>query len=280
MDKIRDLLSRTSTLHPARTSPLKGDSYAQPGPESRHHVVSFSFALLVAAPPAPAQVSLTTLGVAYTQSLRHARDLRDDESMGGQARPSLAGTGSAPPLRPTRPPTRAYAGGSNAGGHLQLRHRHGDRAGLRSASSGTPVNILNAVRLVNNTTSTITSLDVAFVGEQRRAGGCTPTAPATTCTPLAQKLDFQYQIASAGTITDANTPSTGWTDHDALELYESGSGRSGGCQRSIGNAAANRLALSSTVTVSVAPGQGRSGFVGSTSTTRTPTTALRSTATR
>src|SRR5437867_772213 len=47
-----------------------------------------------------------------------------------------------------------------------------DRA-LGSVASGTTLTIYQAVRLTNNTGSTITSLDIGYVGEQWRNGGNT-----------------------------------------------------------------------------------------------------------
>ncbi|HEY8225126.1 MAG TPA: DNA/RNA non-specific endonuclease, partial [Pyrinomonadaceae bacterium] len=124
-----------------------------------------------------------------------------------------------------------------------------DRA-LGSVGSGTTGDIYWAVKLTNNTGSTITSLDISYIGEQWRQGGCTPTP----CTPLAQTADFQYQVANAGVITDANTPTTGWLEHDALDFTTPQPGIQTAAALD-GNAAANRTSLSSTITVSINPGQ-------------------------
>src|SRR5438046_4068908 len=75
-----------------------------------------------------------------------------------------------------------------------------DRA-LYSVTSGTTLTIYQAVRLTNNTGTTITSLAISYVGEQWRNGGNT----------AAHSLTFQYQVANAGVITGANAPTTGWT---------------------------------------------------------------------
>ena len=97
---------------------------------------------------------------------------------------------------------------------------------------------------------TITSLNVSYVGEEWRQGGCTPTP----CTPAAQTVDFQYQVANTGTITDANSPATGWVDHDPLDFTSPTPGTSTAAAVD-GNAAANRTARSSTITVTVNNGQ-------------------------
>ncbi len=145
---------------------------------------------------------------------------------------------------------RADAGGSNTGAIYSWGTGTATERALGSVGSGGTADIFNAVRLVNNTGVTITSLLVAFNGEQWRAGGCTPTP----CTPAAQKIDFQYQVANAGVITDANTPTTGWTDHNPLDFTSPTPGTSTAAALD-GNAAANRTALSATVTVTVLAGQ-------------------------
>ena len=57
--------------------------------------------------------------------------------------------------------------------------------------------------------TTITSLDISYTGEQWRNGG----------NITAHSLAFQYQIAGAAVITDANAPTTGWTTFPHARLY-------------------------------------------------------------
>ena len=71
---------------------------------------------------------------------------------------------------------------------------------------------------------------------------------------MAQPLEFQYQVAAAGTITDANTPATGWTDYNTLDFVSPTPGTSTATAL-VGNDPANRTALSSSLVVSVNPGQ-------------------------
>src|SRR6266404_952550 len=82
-----------------------------------------------------------------------------------------------------------------------------DRA-LGSVASGTTTTIYQAVRLTNNTGSTVTSLNISYVGEQWRNGGNVNT----------NDLTFQYQVANAGTITGANNPTGGWTTFSPLSF--------------------------------------------------------------
>ncbi|HXT21958.1 MAG TPA: ExeM/NucH family extracellular endonuclease, partial [Thermoanaerobaculia bacterium] len=209
-----------------------------------------------AAAPAAAQVSLTTLGSPSTQNFDSlatsgtANAWTDNSTL-----PGWYAQFSATPANPTT--YRADSGGSNTGAiyswGVAATNPLTERA-FGSVASGTPGNIFNAIRFVNNTGSTITSLVVSYNGEQWRQGGCTPTPPAVTCTPLAQKIDFQYQVANAGVITDSNTPSSGWLDHDALDFTTPQPGLQAAAALD-GNAAANRTALSSTISLTVSAGQ-------------------------
>ena len=88
----------------------------------------------------------------------------------------------------------------------------------------------------NSTGGAITSLDVAYTGEQWRVGA----------TARADRLDFQYS-------TDATAVSNGtWTDVNALDFSSPNTAAVGATD---GNAAANRAALTSTIDgLALAPG--------------------------
>lgn len=190
-------------------------------------------------------VSIPSLGTAITQNF-------DSLLTSGTANPwtddsTLPGWYSQFTTPTTNPTTyRADSGGSNTGaiyswgvaGTNPLTER-----AFGSVSSGTPLTIYNALKLTNNTGSIITSLDISFVGEQWRNGGNTS----------AQTLAFQYQIANAGTITDANTPTTGWTGFSTLDFISPTLGATAAALD--GNAAANRTALSGNLPVTVNVGQ-------------------------
>jgi predicted extracellular nuclease len=196
-----------------------------------------------------AQVSLTTLGTPYTQPF-------DTLTTSGTANPwtdnsTLAGWYAQFSATPANPTTyRADSGGSNTGaiyswgvaGVNPLTER-----AFGMLSSGTPVTVLTAVRFVNNTGSTITSLNISYNGEQWRDGGAV--------TPVAQTTFFEYQVANAGTITDANTPSTGWTSFSSLDFTSPTFTNTGAGAALDGNNASNRTAKSATLTVTVNPGQ-------------------------
>jgi endonuclease G len=117
-----------------------------------------------------------------------------------------------------------------------------DRA-LGSVASGTTTTVYQAARLTNNTGTTITSLDISYFGEQWRNGG--NTTPHT--------LTFQYQVANASVVVGANNPATGWTTFAPLSF--TGPIATATAAALDGNAPANRIALSATLTVTVNAGQ-------------------------
>jgi predicted extracellular nuclease len=133
------------------------------------------------------------------------------------------------------------AGGIYSEG-IEGTHPVSDRA-LGSISSNTTGTIYNALKLSNATGSTIGSLAISYTGEQWRNGGNSAT----------QALSFQYQVANAGTITDANTPSSGWISFGTLDFVSPVTGTTAVALD--GNAAANRTAKAATLTVTVAAGQ-------------------------
>ena len=120
-----------------------------------------------------------------------------------------------------------------------------DRA-LGTVASGGTTTIFGAVCFVNNTGTALTAANIAYIGEQWRDGAPVPAA--------AQRLDFEYQIAATGVITDANTPTTGWTAFDALDFTGPVAGGAAGAALD-GNLPANRVALGSTITAGVPIGQ-------------------------
>jgi hypothetical protein len=114
-----------------------------------------------------------------------------------------------------------------------------DRALGSIPSSGTGT-IYYGVRFVNNSGQTITSIPINYTGEQWR-----------TASGQTQKIDFQYQIGNAGTIS--NITSGTWTDFDALDFI----GPIATTPKSglDGNLPANRVALASTLILIVNTGQ-------------------------
>jgi predicted extracellular nuclease len=187
-------------------------------------------------------ISITTLGTPITQNFDTlatsgtANTWTDDTTLPGWYSQFVA--------TPTNPTTyRADAGTSNTGAIYSYGTGTSTERAFGSLSSGTPGDIYIAVKLTNNTGSAITSLGISYIGEQWRNGGNTS----------AQNLDFQFQVAAAGTITDANTPSTGWTDFDTLDFVSPTTGATAAALD--GNAAANRTAKSANLPLTVSNGQ-------------------------
>jgi DNA/RNA endonuclease G (NUC1)/fibronectin type 3 domain-containing protein len=204
-----------------------------------------SFLCLLSAVPLSAQVSLTALGTPVTQNFDTlatsgtSNAWTDNTTLPGWYAQFTAVT--------TNPTVYIADTGTSTTGGI---HSYGvagvnaltERA-FGSVGSGTPGTIYYGVRLLNNSGTAITSFNISYNGEQWRNGGNT----------TAQKLDFQYQIANATTITDANTPTTGWVDYDPLDF--TGPQALATAAALDGNAAANRTSLSSTLTVTVNAGQ-------------------------
>ncbi len=198
---------------------------------------------LVLATAAEAQVSLTMLGSAYTQNF---------DSL-AQAGTNIAWTDNTTIVGwyATRTTYNAGTGSSNTGAMYSFgvlgANPVTDRAlgGVGSGGTGT---FYWAARFVNNTGSTITSLDVSYMGEQWRDGGA--------AVPAAQTMAFQYQVANAGVITDADTPATGWTAVSPLNFTSPIFVNTATGAALEGNLAANRTARVATISsLSVAPGQ-------------------------
>src|ERR1041384_4898431 len=174
-------------------------------------------------------VSLTTLGSPYTQNFDTLSNTAGSTTNnltipgwfmtegGGGARDNeqyAVDTGSS-----TTGDTYSYGSAGST-----------DRA-LGGLGGGTPIPIFGA-KFTNNTGATITSLDVSYTGEQWRFGGVHST--------VADRLDFQYS-------TNATDLSTGtYLDANALDFNPPiTTGTAGALD---GNAAANRTAISSTIT--------------------------------
>jgi uncharacterized protein len=201
----------------------------------------FALLALTVGPAAQAQISLTTLGVPVT------------ENFNGLS--SVVATGVAwtdnttvPGFYSTRTTYNVATGSSNAGALYSFGvagvNPVTDRAlgGIASGGTGT---FYWAARYVNNTGATVNSFTVAFTGEQWRDGG--------NATPVSQPMVFNYQVANAGVITDADTPATGWLTAAALDFTSPVFTTTAVALD--GNAAANRTAKNATLSVNVAPGQ-------------------------
>jgi predicted extracellular nuclease len=136
----------------------------------------------------------------------------------------------------------AYRGGTgsaNSGDTYSFGATGSSERAFGTLRSGSVIPIIGA-SFSNDTGGTMTSLDISYIGEQWRAGVANRGA--------ADRLDFQYSSDATSLITGT------WTDVDALDFSSP--------QTSVpaagaldGNAAANRTAVSSTITgLSIAAG--------------------------
>jgi predicted extracellular nuclease len=175
-----------------------------------------------ASSPAPTPVSLGSPDLAYAENFDSlastgTSDVLPDGWMLNESGTSSADNGSY----------TAGTGSSNAGDTYSFGAAGSSERALGGLLSGTLTPTFGAA-FVNGTDATITSLDVAYTGEEWRLGAATRT----------DRIDFQYSL-------DATDLSTGtWTDVDALDFTTPNTATTGAQD---GNAAPNRSAVSSTI---------------------------------
>lgn len=200
-------------------------------------------ALAVAAAPAAAQVALTALDQAYTQSFDTLPASGSAAWVNDSTVPGWyhARTGSGATIV-------ADTGGSNAGNLYSYGASGGADRALGSIGSGNAAigSLFWGVRLQNATGTTITALDVAYTGEQWRNGGATGSA-------ATQTIAFSYLIGVptvTGTLAEFQQPGVAVP---ALDF--TGPVTTGSAAALNGNLAANRTDRSFTITgISLPPG--------------------------
>ncbi|MCZ7556387.1 MAG: T9SS type A sorting domain-containing protein [Bacteroidia bacterium] len=204
----------------------------------RRHATLLFFALLLcaAAMPAVAQAPFTALNTAYTQNFN---TLNTSGSVSWVNNSTItawhhARTGTGDLIV-------AGNGSSNSGALYSFgTGTDADRA-LGSVGSGNAAvgNLWWGVHFINNTGTTITALDISYYGEQWRYSG----------TAAAQVVTFSYQTG-----TGLNSLTTGtWTNAASFDFTSPIiSGTTGALD---GNASANRVLISGTLAVTLAPGQ-------------------------
>ncbi len=135
---------------------------------------------------------------------------------------------------------RAGSGSSNAGDARSFGMSGSQERAFGGVASGS-VQPMLGFAFRNGTGSTITSMNVSYVGEQWRAGDTNP---------LVDSLLFEYSL-NATSIGDANAT---WTAVSALNFLSpnpTGGGSSGALD---GNMAGNKTSINSMITVNVASG--------------------------
>jgi len=193
-------------------------------------------ALALGAAPAAAQVALTALDTPYTQDFNGLPASGSTTWTNNATIPgwfhARVGTGTT---------IVADTGASNAGNLYSYGASGSSDRALGSLGSGNAAvgNLFWGVRLQNATGTTITSLDVAFTGEQWRNSGATGTAAQQTIT-------FSYLIGNPSvTGTLAEFQSTG-VAVPALDFTSPVTTGTAGALN--GNLAANRTAKAFTIT--------------------------------
>jgi len=150
--------------------------------------------------------------------------------------------GANPPASPgagwqsNRTSYAASDGSSNTGALYSFGSTGSTERALGSLASNTTNTIIYGICFTNDTGFTITSINVNYTGEQWRQTAAND-----------DKLVFEYQVG-VNSVT-ANTP---WTNVPALDFTPPISSTPNGPLN--GNAAANRVNLSSSITLSVPPG--------------------------
>ena len=176
-------------------------------------------------------ISLTTLGAAYTQDFNTLASSGTSSTLPNGWALFESGTSAANDGKYTAGTGSGTAGDTYSFGSTTAPT---DRA-FGTLQSGTLIPTIGA-SFVNNTGSTITSLAIAYTGEQWRCGQTGRGA---------DQLIFQYS-------TDATALNTGtWTGVATLSFSSPNDATAGALD---GNAAANRTAISGTITGLSIPG--------------------------
>jgi len=173
-----------------------------------------------------AQISITTLGSAYTQNFNTL---------------AITGTGNTWTDNSTiagwytnRTVYIADDGTNTTGGLHSYGTTSATERSLGALTSGSAATVYMGARTVNNTGSSATSYTISYKGEQWRQ------------TANAQKLVFEYQVGATSLTTGT------WTAVTALDFTAPKTGTAGSLD---GNASGNYANLSSTITVTVTNGQ-------------------------
>ncbi len=176
-------------------------------------------------------VNLTALGLSYTQDFNTLASTGESNVLPVGWELNEAGTSVNVDGNYT-----AGAGSSNAGDTYSFGVGSNTERAFGGLQSGTLIPTIGAA-FNNNTGATITSLEIAYTGEQWRLGTLSRS----------DRIDFQYSIDATSLTTGTNT------DADALDF--SSPTTTTGVGLLDGNAAANRTALSSAISgLSIANG--------------------------
>ena len=181
---------------------------------------------------AAGQINLTAIDTAYTQ---------DFDTLAATGQSSVVPTGWAFVELGTNANTTytAGTGSSNAGDTYSFGAAGSTERAFGSLLSGSLIPTIG-VSFTNDTGSTISSLDVAYTGEQWRLGQSGRGD---------DRLDFEYNLNATGL-----TQASGWVDVDSLDFSSPVTVGTVGALD--GNAAGNRTPVAATINgLSIVPGQ-------------------------
>jgi hypothetical protein len=216
------------------------------------------FAVCVTA--SDAQVSLATMGTAYTENFNTLPNATDGSALATWANnttltgwyidEAAGGADDRPIIEATCGPT---AGSVNNTGSSYIIASVSDRS-LGSRPSGSTGTIYTGLRVVNNTGSTITSFYIRYIGEQ---WSIAENVNSGTCLPYCiNSLNFDYQVGATSLTTGV------WTNDPTLTFTQLHNCTLATCTASSnqraaldGNAAGNRTIIAACVTVTVNNGQ-------------------------
>lgn len=206
------------------------------------------------------QVSLNTIGAAYTENFNSLPNVTDGSALATWTNnTTLTGwyieeTAGAADDKPVIEASCGPAGTNvNNGGSSYIIASGSDRS-LGSRPAGSTGTIYTGVRLVNNTGSTITSLFVRYTGEQ---WSIAENVNSGSCTPYCiNSLTFDYQVNA--TALNSGT----WTNDPSLTFTQLHNCTLGTCtgssaQRAAldGNLSSNQTTVSSCITVTINNGE-------------------------
>jgi hypothetical protein len=178
-----------------------------------------------------AQVNINSLPATITQDFNSLATSETSNPYSWSDNTTLTGWYS------TRTQYRASDGSSNVGALYSFGTGTASDRALGSIASGSTGSISFGIRLKNNTTQTITSLQITYTGEQWRNGGRTGD----------DSLHFSYQIGA----TVSSLTSGTWTTDDDLSFV--GPIKASTANALDGNASANRTTKNKTLNVSIGP---------------------------
>ena len=202
---------------------------------TRTNLIASFAAILLAVSASFAQVDLAALGVPSAQNF--------DTLASASTNITWTNNTTIPGWYSSRVVYNTGTGSSNAGALYSFGAAAASDRALGGIASGTTTTFFWGVRLRNTTGSQITSLAISYTGEQWRDAGA--------ATPVAHVMAFDY-LVSATPITDISAGV--YTTATVLDFTSPTFTNTGAGVALDGNVVPNRTAISSTINVTLNPG--------------------------